>query len=238
MDYEKVIEKEVEELKDRDDVRAIAVTGSYTRHPEEEHKDIDLYIIVEGEWRKRESEVVDDVVVERFFNSVCWTEKYFDDKEDFWYIYRWFKDADIRYDPEGVFEEMQELAEEKKQKISEFPEEEKGELLYSIWDMKKDLETDDVGQKRYMMYHLFDYLLHKQYKLKGEIPDQPNYIIRKLKEVDGYMYKLAQDFFTSSSTMEKERKLEKMIDHVTRNLGEPTPELETNKEEMEEEAES
>lgn len=228
-DLEDLINSEVEELQERDDVRAVAVVGSYARDPEADHNDIDLYIIVDGDWRKRETEKLDGVVVERFFNSMEWSQSYLEG-DDWFYNYHWFTNADVRFDPENLFEELTEKAEELKQENLELSENGKQEILYSIWDRTQDLETVDVGQKRYLMNQLFDYLVRKQYLLKGEVPVKENYRVKKLKEFDGYMYKLAQDFLTSSSTLEKERKLEKMIDHVTKSLGEPGPEFETEKE--------
>ena len=38
--------------------------------------------------------------------------------------------------------------------------------------------------------------------------------LKELKQKNGYMYKLSQDFLLSSSTMEKEEKLEKIVRHL------------------------
>lgn len=84
-----------------------------------------------------------------------------------------------------------------------------------IQDLKKHLDTDDVAQKRYIMYHIFEELLQTRLSIEDvelEIKDK----ICELKDIDGYMYKLSQDFLTTSSTMEKENKLEKIIEHVNR----------------------
>ncbi|MFB6204416.1 MAG: nucleotidyltransferase domain-containing protein [Candidatus Nanohaloarchaea archaeon] len=226
-DLEELVEKEVEELSGREDVRAVAVVGSYARG-EDEHNDIDFFIIVDGDWRRREGEMVDDILVERFYNSLEGAKNYLDG--DSWYTsYHWYRNAEPRYDPESLFEELADLAEEKRNEKMSVNEE---ELLYTIWDKKQDLDTRDVGQKRYLMNEFFNYLLFQHYLLKGEVPVKTNYRVKKLKEFDGYMYKLSQDFLTSSSTGDKERTLEKMIDHVTRNIGDPGPEWETEKEYM------
>lgn len=79
-------------------------------------------------------------------------------------------------------------------------------------ELKDSLDTDDVGQKRYLMYRCFDILLEKAYeKEERELPDVED-AVTELKKFDGYMYKLAQDFLTSSSTHEKHEKLEKMFE--------------------------
>ena len=85
-----------------------------------------------------------------------------------------------------------------------------------IDDLLEELETDDVGQKRYLMYHVFDLLIEELYELKEQQLKDVAERVRSLRDFDGYMYKLAQEFLTSSSTLEKERKLEKMLDHVER----------------------
>jgi hypothetical protein len=227
---EEFVEKQVQELKERDDVRAIAVVGSYDRDPEGDHNDLDLYVIVEDEWRKRVTEEVNGVVVEKFFNSFEWSERYLEEDEDKWWEnFRWFTGADVRYDPENIFEDLAERAEEvKEEKLSQDFDQEK--FLYYVWDLKQDIEEEDLGQKRFSMYQLFDYLLEKAYELNDEVPVKENFRVKKLSEFDGYMYKLAQEFLNSSSTYEKEKKLEKMIEHVTRKIGEPGPEWETEKE--------
>jgi hypothetical protein len=81
-----------------------------------------------------------------------------------------------------------------------------------------------------MMNQLFDYLLEKQYVLKEQIPVKQNYRLEKLQDFDGYMYKLSQDFLLASSTMEKEKHLEKIIERVSKKLPEIQPEWETEKE--------
>jgi hypothetical protein len=230
---EEFVEEQLEELKDREDVNAIAVVGSYARNPEGEHNDLDLYVIVDGDWRRRVTERINGVVVEKFFNSFEWSERYLEEDEDKWWEnFRWFTGADVKYDPENIFKDLAERAEEvRDEKLSKELDD---EFLYYVWDLKQDIEEEDLGQKRFTMYKLFDYLLEKAYELNEVVPVKENYRVKKLSDFDGYMYKLAQEFLNSSSTYEKQKKLEKMIEHVTRKIGEPGPEWETKKEFLEE----
>ncbi|QKQ98417.1 hypothetical protein GKQ38_02740 [Candidatus Nanohaloarchaea archaeon] len=77
---------------------------------------------------------------------------------------------------------------------------------------------DDVGQKRFQMYEVLRFAVEKQYEVEGlEVPDTGSRI-EELRDVNGYMYKLVQDFLNSSSTLEKERKLEKIVDHFRSKL--------------------
>jgi len=89
--------------------------------------------------------------------------------------------------------------------------------LNEIEDLEKYLDTDDVAQKRYLMFHVFEKLVDTRLSIEDkefEVQDR----ISELKQVDGYMYKLSQDFLTSSSTLEKKNKLEKITDHVERKI--------------------
>jgi hypothetical protein len=76
--------------------------------------------------------------------------------------------------------------------------------------MHQGIETDDVGQKRYLMYHILDEALDEHHSEDMSPEDK----VAGLKNSDGYMYKLAQDFLTSSSTLEKQKKLEKILEHL------------------------
>jgi len=226
---EEFVEQKVEELEKREDVKAVGVVGSYARNPEGEHNDLDLYIVVTGDWRKRVTEEFDGMVLEKFFNSLEWSEKYLEE-DGWWKSHSWFTEADIRYDPENIFDQLSEKAEELREEKMDLSQQERKEISYSIWDMSQDIKSEDVAQKRFMLQKLFEYLLEKQYYLKDQLLVKENYRLEKLKEFDGYMYKLSQDFLLASSTMEKEKKLEKIINHVSKNLPEVGPEWETEKE--------
>ncbi|MFB6190706.1 MAG: hypothetical protein ABEJ91_03995 [Candidatus Nanohaloarchaea archaeon] len=81
-------------------------------------------------------------------------------------------------------------------------------------ELFEQIETDDVGQKRYQMCKVLDLLLEEAYEAKGrELPGIDGRV-SGLEGFQGYLYKLAQEFLTSSSTLEKERKLEKMLEHL------------------------
>ncbi len=228
-ELDKIVDSKVEELKSKDYVRAVALVGSYAREKNQSHNDIDFYVIVKGEWRKRKTFEYRDEVLEIFYNSFEWAKSYFDQK-DKWYMYHWMKNKDVRYDPENLFEELDNLSDEFKQRQFDINEE---RISYTVWDYIQDIESDDVAQKRFMMYQTFDYILKKHYLIKKIPLVKPNYRLEKLKEFDGYMYKLSQEFLTSSSTYEKNKKLEKIIDHFTKTLGcKPSPNWETEKEEF------
>lgn len=84
-----------------------------------------------------------------------------------------------------------------------------------IDNLKEELETDDVAQKRYLMFHIFEQLVEARLSIEDKKLETPEKI-SELKQIDGYMYKLSQDFLTSSSTIKKENTLEKIIEHVER----------------------
>lgn len=229
MTYEKLLEEELSVLKSKDFVEAIAVVGSYARDPGQDHNDIDFFIIVDEDWRKRNTEKVNDVVIERFYNSKDGVKAYLE-SDDWWKTFHWLKNADIRYDPENIFEDLKAYAEERKDEALDISEEDENEILYSIWDLYQDIGSDDVGKQRFLMNDFVDYLVLQNFRLKGVVPVKKNYRLDKLEDFDGYMYKLVQDFLMSSSTMEKKDKLDKMVTYVTRGLGQPGPEWSTEKE--------
>lgn len=81
------------------------------------------------------------------------------------------------------------------------------EKIKELW---KELETNDVGQRRYIMFKLFDLMIEELYSTKDiDLPPTKKRLTR-LKDTEGYLYKISQDFLTSSSTMKKEEKLKKI----------------------------
>jgi hypothetical protein len=97
-------------------------------------------------------------------------------------------------------------------------EEEKKEAAERIEKFRKGLETDDVAQKRFTMYRFFDYLLEKYFKLEDVEPGAPEERLENLKDLNGHVYKISQDFLLASSTMEKEKHLENIVEKVSLEL--------------------
>ena len=75
----------------------------------------------------------------------------------------------------------------------------------------ENLDTDDVAEKRLKMFKIFEKLVSARTDAEDSTEG-----LNELKQKEGYMYKLSQDFLLSSSTMEKESKLEKIVEHVER----------------------
>lgn len=67
-------------------------------------------------------------------------------------------------------------------------------------------DTDDVAEKRYLMFLSFHELLDELDK--NSVSD--------LDGFDGFLYKNSQDFLISSSTFQKEKKLDKILDYSER----------------------
>jgi len=228
---EDLIQQEIEQLKERDEVLAAAVVGSYARDPDQDHTDIDIYIIVDGDWRRRETEVIDDTVIERFYNSMDWSRRYL--KGDGWYTnYRWYTDADVRYDPDGHFDRLEEDAMEHKEQNMELDDEDRQAIRYFIWDLQKDIDRADGAQRIYLQQRLFEYLLEKHYLLQGEVPVKENYRIEKLQDVDPEMHEMAVDFLEAGPEGRKDL-LDDIVDHVTAGIGGPDPAYQTAREALE-----
>lgn len=96
--------------------------------------------------------------------------------------------------------------------------EDKDEMMKELEELMASVSGNDVGQKRFQMFEVLRFVVQKQYEFSDrELPAVENRI-EELKGLNGYMYKLVQEFLTSSSTLEKERKLEKITDHFKTGL--------------------
>ncbi|MFB6203583.1 MAG: hypothetical protein ABEK01_03780 [Candidatus Nanohaloarchaea archaeon] len=125
---------------------------------------------------------------------------------DRWNRYaRMVLESEFVHDPEGRLEELEETARRRA-----------GERMEELrrMDVPEVGAEEDIGQKRFLMYRNLERLLDRYYAGKDEIPPAPERKVRELRGMNGYLYKLCQEFLMSSSTMEKEEKLEKIRKHV------------------------
>jgi hypothetical protein len=87
------------------------------------------------------------------------------------------------------------------------------EVVKELEELMASVKGQDVGQKRFQMFEILRFVIKKQFEFSDrKLPPTENRL-EELKDLNGYMYKLAQEFLTSSSTLEKERKLEKITGH-------------------------
>lgn len=94
----------------------------------------------------------------------------------------------------------------------------KDEVVKELEELMASVSGNDVGQKRFQMFEVLRFVIEKQYEFsEKEVPAVENRV-EELKDLNGYMYKLVQEFLTSSSTLEKERKLEKIVDHFNSSM--------------------
>lgn len=92
------------------------------------------------------------------------------------------------------------------------------EVVEKLDEMMASIGGQDVGQKRFQMFEVLRFVIEKKYEFSDrEVPVVENRV-EELKELNGYMYKLVQEFLNSSSTLEKERKLEKIVDQFKKGL--------------------
>jgi len=73
------------------------------------------------------------------------------------------------------------------------------------------LDIEDVAEKRLRMFKIFEDLVESIVDTDTSVE-----ALNELKDSNGYLYKLSQDFLLSSSTMDKEKKLEKILEYVER----------------------
>lgn len=82
--------------------------------------------------------------------------------------------------------------------------------LDDLRDRFESIDSQDVAVKRLEMMKIFEGLLNKII----DSETTPAKKLEELEETNGYLYKLSQDFLLSSSTMEKEQKLEKILNYI------------------------
>jgi hypothetical protein len=231
-DIEPLVEQEVERLKQQDEVVAVAIVGSYARNPDSDHNDVDVYIVVDGDWRRRETKRFDGVVFEYFYNSMAWSKQYFKQDENWYTNYHWFTNADVRYDPDNRFAELQTYAEEQKDDHLTVTDDERERIRYNLWDCLQDLNRADDAQKTYLMDEFFDYLLRQYYLLEGVVPVKENYRITKLQEIDNDVHELACNYLAAVTVQEKEQHLNQFVTNIKDHVGDPRPEWTTEKEDF------
>lgn len=78
----------------------------------------------------------------------------------------------------------------------------------SVEDYEEQLNSKDVAEQRYGMFKVFELVIEDYFSEKVEEP------VQRLREEEGYMYKLTQEFLSSSKNYEKRQKLEKLADFV------------------------
>lgn len=75
-------------------------------------------------------------------------------------------------------------------------------------DYSEQLNSNDVAEQRYGMFKIFEIILGNYFEEEIEKP------IEQLRQEEGYMYKLSQEFLSSSRNYEKKQKLKKIADFV------------------------
>ncbi|WEL19638.1 hypothetical protein [Candidatus Nanohalococcus occultus] len=83
-----------------------------------------------------------------------------------------------------------------------------------IEDYSEQLNSNDVARQRYGMFKVFEILVETYFEEEVKQP------VERLREEEGYMYKLTQDFLSSSQNYVKRQKLEKIADFVGKKLPE------------------
>lgn len=215
-ELDNMIQNKVEEIKEKNnDIKAISSLSP----SESEAKSITEFklLIISDNVEKKERKEREGKKLKLIYNS---KQRILENlKEDDWYnTYRLLKHSRVRYDPENVLKSIKEQAQTHKQLKMEINDEKQQKIYEKIETRKEKLDTQDVGQKRYLMYDLFDFMLLQNYYLNQEIPVPREDRLKKLKTFDGYFYKLSQEFLTASSTAKKARKIEKMANHIFNQL--------------------
>lgn len=222
MNLDNEIDNQVIELRKKTEVMAVGMLDK--QEPSEQYQYIELYVVVEGNGLKNQIERKENIIFKYHYISKKQIKQKLSDNYD-WKVYNYLKTVEVLYDPDNVIESLRNEVKETVEKSLKLNKGDKEEIRNNIWSLKKDIETNDVAQKRFLMNKLFDFLVESTYRLHEEPLVREENRLNQLKEIDGYVYKLGQDYLISSSTMEKNQKLEKIIAHFSKRIGEPRPKI-------------
>lgn len=179
MDWEIALNKFLDEWKDKEEIRAILLSGSYAIGRQNKRSDIDVHLITsnKNEWRERGNLTVNGFLVEYFINPIKQHYSYM--KEDFqsnsYTNARMFVIGKIIMDKDNCLSDL--ISSSREIMNKEFPRPSKVEIetwKYSIWDnLDNLLDSSRTLEDNFIhSYHLLlREILEKYCRYQGiEIP--------------------------------------------------------------------
>ncbi len=221
-DYDRVLEQIVAELKARPDVIAILLCGSYATNQMGPASDIDLHVLIEGDWRQRVTRRIDGVQVETFFNPPSNIPRYWD-KEERGETVTMYAQGQVVYDPRGILGELVQMA---RARYAEGP---------------KALNEDEIARARFFMRDAFDdagdalsagspsafvimtqileMLLADYYRLQRRWQPKTKRLLSDLNKHDSTLYELARKFLEEFGAQRKFILLKEIAEYVLEPVG-------------------
>ncbi|VVB75019.1 Uncharacterised protein [uncultured archaeon] len=216
-------------LKNKEYAEGAFIFGSYARNPEGKHNDIDVFVLINENWWKRESKVINGIEHELFYFPSEYALNILKTEKDF-NMAGWFMNTKIILDKNNSLSEFIPTAKEiVNKKLEEFDAE---WWAYKIGDRLQDIEQEreDETQKLFLMNCLLKEILFVFFLSKKILPVKENYFVKKIAKLDPKLYSLINRFYESKQLNDKMAVLNKMI--IQLNIGKPTTKLTTIKIEL------
>jgi len=216
-------------IKNKKYTDGVFIFGSYARNPEGKHNDIDVFVLINENWWKRESKIIGGIEHELFYFPKEHTLNMLKTEKDY-NIAGWFMNTKIILDKNNSLDRLISAAKKiTNEKLEKF---DANWWAYKIGDRIQDIanEKEDKSQKLFLMNCLLKEILFIFLLSKKILPVKENYIIKRVSQLDPNLYSLVNLFYSNEQLDEKMITLNKMIDCL--GIGKPTTRLTTAKIEL------
>ncbi|OGZ40134.1 MAG: hypothetical protein A3I20_00015 [Candidatus Portnoybacteria bacterium RIFCSPLOWO2_02_FULL_40_15] len=225
MGYSEIINKIVNELKNKTYVEGILLFGSCARNIHHKHNDIDFYILINQNWYQRRSVYYENgILVELFLNPFQKIVNSFKTEENFSTL-QIFITGQILFDKTGLMKRLQLEARKIFQKRLKLNQEQKKLMRYVIADLQADIKRE-IKQNRYQAIYIMDRMLEillKYYFRIKKIPEPKyNYIIKKIDKLDKSFFHKIEKFYQEKNLKKKFVILNNISKKVFIKIGQPT----------------
>jgi hypothetical protein len=147
------------------------------------NSDVDLYVLIEPNWRQRRNRFIQGVEVEMFINPVAQIRREFDEGQ--WATVDMFSRGRVHYDPTGV---VAQLAEDAKRIAAEPPETPGDSELYFIRYRPSDLVRDvedlveyDRAAAEMLLGVAIQTALEAHWQIRGLHPPKPKRLLEAFR---------------------------------------------------------
>lgn len=233
--WQRALEKFLEEWKEKDFVEAALLTGSRAIGTDTLYSDVDIYIILSDsvEWRERGNKVIDGVLIEYFANPPRQIKHYFEKelKENSKCTARIVAVGETLFDKTGIAEELKREALNYMKKSFQKPDEVWIEIAkYGLWDMldsTKDAEERNDPSFSYLYHLTLNEVLGVYSKFLSVEAPPASKVYRMFADGEfreAYMFEPFPDgefmaLFLSAIEREQVETLERLILHVFERMG-------------------
>lgn len=183
--FERALSVASEQLKDEfgADLVGLLFAGSAAYGTPMPNSDVDLYVLIQPNWRQRRNRVIEGVEVEMFINPVSQIRRELD-KENAATV-NMFALGHVTHDPTGVVAQLVERAKRIAAKPTESPDDTQLYFIrYNPSDLVRDvedlLEIDLVAAEMLLSVAL-QTVLEAYWQIRGQSPPKPKHLLKALR---------------------------------------------------------